>query len=139
MKTPDWKRSELLDDVLAAEHGSDLPAESSVIGFIRREKMARTRRRYVGGAVACTALIIAAMTLVRQVEESPEAQVSHLSSESVPLVATEAALPGIEIEQIGDEQLLRLLEDQPAALVQFPDGERRLMLVVGSHSSAAEF
>lgn len=57
-----------------------------------------------------------------------------VASSLVPEPSLPAEPAKIEIERIGDEELLELLENEPAALVQLPDGERRLMLVVGSVS-----
>ena len=136
---PDSKRMRLLNDVLAREQTGDQPSASSVIELLRREKAMRKRRRSVVCTAALTGLMITAMTLARHAGPSSRGQASHLSSGSFPPVRSEAAPPEIEIEQIGDEQLLELLADQPVALVQLPDGARRLMLVIGSRPGAQEF
>lgn len=136
MKTPDWNRNELLDDVLGEENERDIPDEKRMLALIRSEKRARKRRRCITNAAACMALMIATITLVWHIGNSPEGQRSKLSSGTSLLSDPEAASQEIKIEQIGDEELLALLADQPAALVRFPGGERRLMLVVGNHSTS---
>ena len=135
MNAPPENRSALLDDVLAGDHGGNPLTERNVLALIRRERAARKRRHRRVAMAAGAALTAAGVLLIQQPGTVPEPQMPRYS----PRVSAERVQANepreIEIDRIGDEELLRLLGDQPAALVELPDGERRLLVLVGGGSS----
>lgn len=133
MRTQDMKRSELLDDLLAAEGRDSIPKEADVLNLICREKRRRSRRRHLIAMVSAGILLLVALRGGDRPPGVPETGSSLVSTafspESIPESRKAAVL---EINHIGDHELMELLDGRPAALVHYPNGSRRLMLVVAA-------
>lgn len=130
MKTPQQNRTDLLDDLLNEDSGAEIPDQENIIALVRREKVARKRRRSLAAALACAGVIMAGAFLATPFDRAPAGYHALSGDATSGEVAQNDEPRDIRIERINDEQLLALLDDQPAALVQFPNGERRLLIIV---------
>jgi len=107
----------LLDDVLPASGEHHGPSRAEVLGMLHRE---RARRRWHTG----TALVaISTLLLLPLLWKN-----NHSSGPTAADVASKPART-ITIEHVNDEQLLALLHGTPAALVEWPNGDRTLLVV----------
>lgn len=97
------------------------PDRADVLTMVRDERRRRGRR---GTALFTAALIVMSASLLWRPEDTPP-----------PLVATAPPKPASSpIRELDDDQLLAFLQDTPTALVEWPNGERTL-LVIGTSSS----
>jgi len=111
----------LLDDVLPASAEDHGPSRAQVLAMLHRERV-RRRRWHTGTAlVAVSALLLLPLLWKNH----------HSSSPTVGSAASAARVPArtITIEHVNDEQLLTLLHGTPAALVEWPNGDRTLLVV----------
>lgn len=117
MNSNKTKLRALLDDVLpmSGEHGG--PSRAEVLDILRSER-ARRRRWHAGTAMAA---IIALMGLPLLWKNPPPARAPAASAAKPPARIT--------IAQVNDEQLFALLEGTPAALMEWPNGDRTLLIV----------
>jgi hypothetical protein len=107
---------ELLDDVVPAA-GADIgPDRTALMVMVRREHSRRRRARVMFAAVS---VAFAAMLLIWQSAPWKSALVPAKPPVSVPIV----------IHQVDDQQLLVLLKGTPAALMEWPDGQRTLLVM----------
>ncbi len=125
---------DLLEDVLPPGAGDNCgPKLADVLNWKRKEQSRRTRRRTVLCAISI--LLALAGTFFWNTRESsrgtaPEIAAPSTPVESTPLVSAAPTLPKpVVIRQIGDDELLALLEGTPTALMEWPNGERTLMLL----------
>jgi ferric-dicitrate binding protein FerR (iron transport regulator) len=108
----------LLDDVLPASGEHHGPSRAHVLEMLHCER-ARRRRWHAGTAlVAITALMV--LLLLWKNNQSSSTSVANAAKKPAP----------ITIEHVNDEQLLALLHGTPAALMEWPNGDRTLLLVV---------
>jgi hypothetical protein len=107
----------LLDDVLPASGEHHGPNRAQVLDMLHRE---RARRRWHAGTalVAITALMM--LPLLWKSNQSSSTSAASAAKKLAP----------ITIEHVNDEQLLALLRGTPAALMEWPNGDRTLLLVV---------
>jgi hypothetical protein len=108
----------LLDDVLPASGEHHGPSRTQVLDMLHRERV-RRRRWHTGTALVAIITLLLLPLLWKN---------HHTSSTTVAVAAKEPAR--ITIEHVNDEQLLALLHGTPAALVEWPNGDRTLLLVV---------
>ena len=104
---------ELLDDVMPTSSGHCGPNRASLLAMVQREC---SRRRQVRAASAGAALSLLAIVMM-------------WSSESPNESAVVKTPPPMKIHVVNDEQLMALLQDTPAALMEWPDGRRTLLVV----------
>jgi hypothetical protein len=111
---PDLRR--LLNDVLPAAGEHCGPERARVLEMVKQETGRRRGRRLVV-ATATTLLAVAGLIFVARppTPERPTATVPKPSA--------------IVVNNVDDEQLLTLLKDMPVALMEWPNGERTLLLV----------
>jgi len=107
----------LLDEVLPASSEQHGPNRAEVLGMLHSER-ARRRRWHAGTALVA----IAALLLVPWLwKDHPSSNTSAGPAAKTPVRLT--------IEHVNDEQLLALLHGTPAALVEWPNGDRTLLVV----------
>jgi hypothetical protein len=110
----------LLDEVLTAPGEHVGPNRADLVEMVRHENSRRRRLRGVvsfAGAVTAVALALA----------WPHSRQTKLSKVETPLPRAD-----IVINHVDDQQLLALLKDTPVALMEWPNGERTLLIVESS-------
>jgi hypothetical protein len=107
----------LLDKVLAMPGRIHALSRADLVAMIRHE---HSRRRRLRRAFAFAAAL-AAISLVIAWPRSRRAE--QLAAGGPP------ARPDIVIHHVDDQQLLALLKDTPVALMEWPNGERTLLVV----------
>src|SRR5437899_1446089 len=107
----------LLDDVLpsAGEHCG--PSSADVSAMLRCERHRRRRSRAVAVGLALTALVSGSLQWRNERTTWP------------PFVPAPAKPASIVVQEVNDEQLLALLHAMPVALMEWPNGERTLLIV----------
>lgn len=108
----------LLDDVVPSEGEHCGPARSDLLAMVRRERMCRRQVRVVLGSTC-------ALLLVFGILWRPDVSVESPPSQAITAPATRPVV----IQEVDDRQLLSLLKDTPAALMEWPDGQRTLLVV----------
>ena len=113
---PDKLRT-LLDDVLPASGERCGPSGTEVLSILRNERQHRRR-------LQCGAALLALITL---------ALVSFHWNNQPPAVTSVAQPPikpaPIVIHRVNDEELFSLLQETPIALMELPNGDRRLLVI----------
>jgi hypothetical protein len=106
----------LLDDVLpsAGEHCG--PSSAELSAMLRCERR-RRRSRAVAVGLALTALVSGSLQWRNERTAWP------------PFVPAPAKPASIVVQEVNDEQLLALLHAMPVALMEWPNGERTLLIV----------
>ena len=111
------KLRELLEEMLPVPGEQGGPTRSEVLEMLRRERVRRRRRR--------TGVVVVALAGVLSI-----AAIWKGERAARPVTVVAASKPAaITIEHVDDEQLFSLLEGTPAALMEWPDGERTLLVV----------
>ena len=107
----------LLDDVLpsAGEHCG--PSSADVSAMLRCERHRRRRSRGLVVGLALIALV------------SGSLQWRNERTTSAPFVPAPAKAASSVVNEVNDEQLLALLHAMPVALMEWPNGERTLLIV----------
>ncbi len=127
MKTKNEQLRPLLDEVLPDMEGQGGPNCAEVIGMVRAERAKRGQRRAMAAAVVVV-LGVVAFSFVQQEQES--SKVVEVAVVSPVKVKPEVAAPSLPpVKRINDEELLELLADTPSALLEWPNGERTLLIV----------
>ena len=113
----------LLDEVLPASGEDHGPSRAQVLGMLHRER-ARRRRWRTGAALMAvsTLLLLPWLWKNHHSASTPLVKMAQTVSKAAPARA-------ITIEHVNDEQLLALLHGTPAALVEWPNGDRTLLVV----------
>ena len=103
----------LLDEVLptTSKHGG--PNRATLIAMVQRE---RSRRQRVRAASTVVALSLLALLILWP--SAPPNEPAVVDSR-----------PPMKIEEVNDEQLMALLQDTRAGLMEWPDGRRTLLVV----------
>lgn len=120
MKLGNEKLKGLLAEVLptpGAEHCG--PPCPGVLALVRQERARRQRRRIAMAACATVALVVSLMFWHSEPRTDPIAEAGQPSG---PPSAPNA------IQQIDDQQLMALLQDTPTALMEWPNGQRTLVV-----------
>jgi hypothetical protein len=117
---PDQLRT-LLHEVLPATAEQAGPSSAAVLHLLQAERRRRhCTRRNTALLAGLAVLLSAALWRPRMLPTTPApAPLAHLPSQPAPPV----------IRRVNDEQLFALLKDTPAALVKFPDGTSRLLVL----------
>lgn len=114
MKSNSEKLNTLLDEVLPSALDRCGPTSAELVNLVRREGQ---RRRSRTAWMAAMALILTVVLW------------KHAMPTKTSLAQTPSKPAPLAIRQVNDEQLFALLEDTPAALVSFPDGTHRLLIL----------
>jgi|SRR6187551_1839787 hypothetical protein len=107
---------ELLDDVVPASGLEIGPDRAALRAMVRQERSRRHRARAMFAAVS---IACAAMLLFWR----------PASRETVPVSVGPPVAAPLVIHQVDDQQLLVLLKGTPAALMEWPDGQRTLLVM----------
>lgn len=117
MNSDPEKLRALLDDVLPASGERCGPSGAEVLSILRNE---RKRRRRLHGGAALLAIITVALISLRWNNQQPAvASVARASVKPAPIV----------IHRVNDEELFSLLRGTPVALMELPNGDRRLLVI----------
>src|SRR6185436_15129222 len=108
-------RHPLLEEVLPTAGDLMGPHASDVLKMVRDERMRRRRPRLI---IPAAVVAFAGTWLFLRSAAKPE-----ISQVAAPVP------PPIIIREVDDHQFLALLQDTPAALLEWPNGERTLLLV----------
>jgi hypothetical protein len=128
MKTPD--RHPLLNALSSDAQSDCAPTLDLVLALARAERRRRECRR-AGALAAAAAFVIAALWIMRPAAPQP-ATAKVAATKAAETISPPAAAPASSIQHVSDQELLDLLGNTPAALVQLPDGRQRLMLLVAT-------
>ncbi len=126
MKPDDLRQ--LLDEVLPEANAKGGPSCPEVLGMVREERARRGQRRVMGTMLVLVLGLAVWMQgqLDRQV---PEQRVEVVVPVAVPVVVKKEKPVLAEVKIINDDELLELLGDVPSALLEWPNGERTLLIV----------
>ena len=137
MRLTDEDRSDLLDELLPTSSRVCVTSKD-VLQWVRDERAARkSRERSL--AIIATVLLVASAVFVLPPRVGPVSNnpVHRAGGDARLTSATARDVPRAYAPQkVDDDGLLGMLDDTPAALVQWPDGRRSLLVVV--RSAAAE-
>jgi hypothetical protein len=118
----------LLDEVLPEANAKGGPSCAEVLGMVREERAKRGQRRAMGMAM------VVVLGLVVWVQgqwdrQVPEQRAGVVVPVAVPVVVKKEKAVLAEVKIINDDELLELLGDVPSALLEWPNGERTLLIV----------
>ena len=139
MKPTEDDRSDLLDELFPASASARLRVGTNdVLEWVHQARAARElrRRRYgVAALIAAPLAIISSIFLFQSPPSSLRERSAAVANPPKPPPAavtafTAAAGQQPAVERVDDDHLLGLLDDTPAALVEWPDGRRSLLVVV---------
>ena len=138
MKPMDPLKEKLFDDLMIdREEGRATPGVDEVVALVQSAKEARSHRRMqrrvaLSLALACT--LTAAIVTARRSRTADSSQGPRSGFEQTDKNIAAAAATKREpaIERLDDNALLDLLDATPSALVEWPDGRKELLLVVGA-------
>ena len=119
MNADSEKTKALLDDLLSGADEGVGPGRAALLKMVGQE---RTRRKHRRALTAVAGLVIVGALL----------QVGYRHAAPPAMVATtpdSKPVPPVVIKQVNDEQLFQLLKDTPAAIMEWPNGERTLLIV----------
>jgi hypothetical protein len=130
MKINNDDRSTLLEALFPSESAAD-PRADDVIRWIEADRRTRQRRLWYSSATAAL-LVFAVSAITMFVRHEPSAAIARVGpgAASEPVRVPSAEPPRSLVERVDDEDLMGSLDDMPAALVQWPDGRRSLLVVV---------
>ncbi|MGV3757527.1 MAG: hypothetical protein ACO1QS_19280 [Verrucomicrobiota bacterium] len=117
----------LLDEVLPEAGAKGGPSCPEVLGMVREERAKRGQRRVMGAML----VMVLGLTVWRQgqgVRSVPEQRAEVVVPVAVPVVKKEKPVLA-EVKRINDDELLELLGDVPSALLEWPNGEKTLLIV----------
>lgn len=117
----------LLDDVVTPESdcGHLGPNRATILEMVSHEQGRRRRtRRCLGAAAGVGFCAMLALLFIRP---------SPLPQETSTMLSTVQTAPSppppLTIREVDDKQLLELLKGTPAALMEWPDGKRTLLVM----------
>ena len=135
-KLPDSAKEVLLDELIA-EHETDTISE--LIARVRCAKARRSRVRMQSVGVALGIAMVKSICLLlfrsRPSDDTNLTAGNKRGATSFSAHLQVQAASGLSIERLDDEGLLDLLDTAPSALIEWPDGRRSLLLVVGETRS----
>jgi len=106
----------LLGDVIPPLEGRCGPSRAAVLKMARHERARRQQARVIL-SIAAAALLALPFLWRSAPNQEPTVAVAPVASRH------------IGIQQVDDQQLLVLLKDTPAALMEWPDGRRTLLVM----------
>jgi hypothetical protein len=138
MKSTDPDKDELLDSLMGELEHDSAPSIDRVLGNVRREKNVRANRLLLAGTLAVVALTALLFSQRPAENFQPLIAVAAKAVPNPPAGNEEPVGDGQpetesepwKVDRIDDRQLLEMLGEAPVALVRYPDGNRRLMMVV---------
>jgi hypothetical protein len=107
----------LLDDVLPDDCGPD---RAALLGMVREARACRRRLRLAAVSGVAVLLMLALFAW------HPPSQAPAPMATAPPIPAPARAMM---IQEVDDRQFLALLQDAPVALMEWPSGERTLLVV----------
>jgi len=107
----------LLDDVLPSSGEHCGPSRADVSAMLRSER--HRRRRLRTGAAVLALLALVSVSLLWRNERTARPSVVHAPTKPASII----------VQEVNDEQFLMLLQGMPAALMEWPNGERTLLVV----------
>jgi hypothetical protein len=122
----DPNRRDLLEDLFSGP--SSVPPDE-LLTAIHREKLRRARGQRAL-ALGTSFAVLVAVTIFHSWLSAPTPVPKQMQMTSVP--GGTPAVPGPEpfqVARLDDEGLLKLLDNTPAAMVRWPNGQRALMLL----------
>jgi hypothetical protein len=125
MKPDPMNLQTLLDDLLPDASGLDRAALLTMV----REEHARRRRRRILAAASGTAALILLPLLAWRPHRQESSPLIAAPVPPAPVMAPAPPAPSIVIQEVDDRQFLALLQDAPAALMEWPNGERTLLVM----------
>jgi hypothetical protein len=131
-KLPDSAKEALLDELIA-EYETETALDLIARVRCAKARQSRVRMQSVGVALGIAMVTSICLLLFR----SRPSHDTNLTAEnkrggtSFPAHLQVEAASGLSIERLDDEGLLDLLDTAPSALIEWPDGRRSLLLVVG--------
>ena len=139
MKPMDPLNEKLFDDLMMdPARGTAMPAADEVVALVQRAKEERAHRRMrarVALSLAFACALPAAMMTARKSRTADSSQDPRISLERTGnITAVAPRKHGPAVERLDDDALLDLLDATPSALVEWPDGRKELVLVVGPAS-----
>jgi hypothetical protein len=114
----------LLDDVVPPSAGRCGPDQSHVLEMARHQ---RAHRRHVRGALAATAAL-AVLALLSFRGLLPAFLFSTAPTAPTPPIASAPA--ALVIRSVNDDQLLDLLQSGPSGIMEWPNGDRTVLVVM---------
>ena len=118
MKPNEDQLRRLLEEALEPANAALGPSRAAVLAMVRRRRVARRCAR--AGLAAGVVIALSAWLWPREdVTTSPPSLIATRMPPPSPLV----------VKQVNDEELLALLKDAPVALMQWPNGDRTLLVV----------
>jgi hypothetical protein len=118
----------LLDEVLPEAGAKGGLSCAEVLGMLREERAKRGQRRVLG-AMLVMVLGWAVWMQGQWDRQAPEQRAGVVVPVAVPVVVKKEKPVLAEVKIINDEELLELLGDVPSALLEWPNGERTLLIV----------
>jgi hypothetical protein len=116
MKSHKSNLHELLNEVIPASAEHCGPGNNQILAMLRTERSRRKRRRVL---YSVTAILAAGSFFLSNVQRSnPEPRIVHTTHE-----------PRIVFKSVDDDELLGLLHETPAAIMELPNGDRTLLVV----------
>ena len=129
----------LLHDLLPASDEYPGPDRSQVLGLLRSERL-RRRRQQAGAALAALAILSLWLLLGKNLSRTVPSPLAATAGQpapvadsggpgrALPVEATRKPAP-LVIEHVNDEQLITLLQGTPSALLEWPNGNRTLLVL----------
>ena len=137
MKTPDDNgRRKLLAELFPDAASGPRISADEVVQWVDAERRYRARRRMWWASVGILLVVTgAAWALLPSRTENESTMAKAVAQVAGPAppekdVASTTASGPPKVERIDDDELLGMIDDAPAALVQWPDGRRSLLVVV---------
>ena len=131
---------ELLDDLLPPSDEYHGPDRAQVLALLRSERV-RRRRQHAGAALAAFAMLMLGSLLwkspsttvpspVAATVRQPARVADSGALDTTSSVAATIRQPApLVIEHVNDEQLMTLLQGTPSALMEWPNGDRTLLVL----------
>ena len=119
MNPREKKLRSLLDDVLPLSADDCGPDQARILAMARHERNRRRQSRIVLGSAAALAVI----ALITSLGVRPRPSVAPPSTVSAPNPAH------VVIQAVYDDQLFAILQSTPSAIMEWPNGDRALLVV----------
>ena len=114
----------LLDEVLPSSADQCGPDQSCILAMARREQSRRRQKRATVGTIAAVAIL--ASLAFRSAPPQPTSSPAIAQVADAPSLTAPAPL---EIHAIDDDQLFTLLQSTPSAIMEWPNGDRAVLVV----------
>jgi hypothetical protein len=119
MNPDDEKLRALLNDLLPTAAGEYGPARAQVLEMARHERSRRRRARVIVKGFTAATFLLAGI-----------ASWCFRPTPSLAPIATASDSQPVLIQSVDDDELFALLQSTPSALMEWPNGERTLLVVL---------